>query len=941
MAKKMNAKEKREANNAEKFKKIQLANEERKRQKEKALAKEEAEKLEKKKAAELKKFKLDYETRSRIPKNSRKSLAKATGLKSTFAFGNDLYMTSFGKGNDAIVEKKISGNQVIHLNSEKETFTVDTNSITDKIVPIQSKRIAYLNSQADNPLYRKKSENKVQPDKLLLKDTLEKNYFGKTFNDTLHIQLIYNILDIEKILTVYSVNTIYALNNLFGNENTETGDLIGKLSYLTTYDKFCEKEKDKSLFEDFYKLPTLGYYGHIFFKNNKKRSKKEVYNIIAIIATIRQWCIHFEDDKKTWIYNAEKVLSQEYKDILDDVYSSLVEKVNKNFIENNKVNIKILSAILNMEKIEELIRQYYRFIITKEHKLLGFSIKKLRELMLEKTIFKEDQKYDSMRSILYKLIDFILFYNYTTNDSEKENALSMVEKLRASVSSEAKENIYRVESERVWKLYEDIIMNEIEPFLDGKSIKKIKEDKSYDDKNIEKIVSCENSNISYFSKIIYLLAQFIDGKEVNDLTTTLINKFDNIRSFTETADQIGTDCDFLDEYKFFDTAYTVRKELNVIKNLTRMEYYDTQAKHQMFKDAIKILGINDNVPDDEIEKLIDDSIFILGADGKPIESAKGKRGLRNFIISNVINSNRFIYLVKYCNPKKIRRIANNEKIVKFVMGRITDTQIEKYYYSCNPELKKGSYPGRDEAINNLTQIIHNMKFDDFKNVKNDVNVNNTSTEAQEKMKYQTIISLYLTICYHLVKNLVNINARYAMAFHSLERDARLYNINKDRDTLLKNQSLLVEDLLSDSPENAKNLHLKNPKWHKLTKENLENYNAAVSKNFRDVVAHLNPIRNADSFINDIDHVTSYYELYHYIVQKSVLKRTTKKTDKLVSYETLINKYHSYNKDFVKALCVPFAYNIVRFKALSVYELFDRNYQEEQKAEEERKKSNYK
>jgi hypothetical protein len=937
MAKKMNAKERREAANAEKSKKIQQAEAARKKQKKDALAKSIRD-------AELKKFRLDQETRSKLPKNNRKSLAKAAGLKSTFAVGDTLYMTSFGKGNDAIVEKKIYGNQVTHLSSEKETFTVNSDSITDTVVPVQSKRIAFLTSQADNPLYRKDSENKVQPDKLLLKDTLEKNYFGKTFNDTLHIQLIYNILDIQKILTVYSVNTVYSLNNLFGEENSECGDIIGKLSYMITLDDFYNQTDKKGnfinrkLFDKFYTLPSLGYYGHIFFKDNKKRSKQEVYNIIALIATIRQWCLHFEEDKKTWIYNAEKVLSQEHKDILDDIYGSLVKKINRNFIKDNKVNLVILSDILNMktdDKFNELIRQYYRFIVTKEQKLLGFSIKKLREAMLKETVYKEDKKYDSIRSKMYKLIDFILFYKYTTDDSEKEYAISMIEKLRASVSSETKENIYKEESERIWKLYENVIKYKIEPMLDESSISTIQKDKSYDDMNIEGIVVNETANVSYFSKIIYLLAQFIDGKEVNDLTTTLINKFDNIRSFIETANQIGLDCTFLNEYKFFDTADTVKNELHVIKNLAGMGYYDKSVKRQMYKDAIDILGIEDNISDEEIYRLIDDTILFLDTDGKPLKMPKGKKGFRNFIISNVLNSSRFRYLVKYCNPKKIRKIANNEKIVRFVLGRISDTQIQRYYLSCNPEMKKGEYPGHDEAINDLTKIIINMRYDDFKDVKQKANVSDKSKEAQEKMKYQTIISLYLTVCYHLVKNLVNINARYAMAFHSFERDARFYGIQKDHEKLMENQSVLVEKLLTDSPETAGNLHLRSKKWHRITQENLENYSATASQHFRNVVAHLNPIRNADTLIKDIGEVTSYYGIYHYIIQKSVLNRIPKdkKTDKLMAYEECINKHHSYNKDFVKALCVPLAYNIVRFKALTVYELFDRNYQEEKKAEE--------
>ena len=42
------------------------------------------------------------------------------------------------------------------------------------------------------------------------------------------------------------------------------------------------------------------------------------------------------------------------------------------------------------------------------------------------------------------------------------------------------------------------------------------------------------------------------------------------------------------------------------------------------------------------------------------------------------------------------------------------------------------------------------------------------------------------------------------------------------------------------------------------------------------------------------------------------------------------KYGTYNKDYVKALCTPFGYNLPRFKNLSICDLFDRNEMKETK-----------
>ena len=50
-------------------------------------------------------------------KHNKKSAAKALGLKSGFVVGDDLYLTSFGRGNEAKLEKKISGETVEKLGS--------------------------------------------------------------------------------------------------------------------------------------------------------------------------------------------------------------------------------------------------------------------------------------------------------------------------------------------------------------------------------------------------------------------------------------------------------------------------------------------------------------------------------------------------------------------------------------------------------------------------------------------------------------------------------------------------------------------------------------------------------------------------------------------------------------------------------------------------------
>ena len=48
---------------------------------------------------------------------------------------------------------------------------------------------------------------------------------------------------------------------------------------------------------------------------------------------------------------------------------------------------------------------------------MGFSIKKLREIILEGTEYN-DNKYDTVRNKLYQIVDFILYRGYINENSE-------------------------------------------------------------------------------------------------------------------------------------------------------------------------------------------------------------------------------------------------------------------------------------------------------------------------------------------------------------------------------------------------------------------------------------------------------------------------------------------------------------------------------------------
>lgn len=869
----------------------------------------------------------------------KKSSVKAAGMKSILVSENKMYITSFGKGNSAVLEYEVDKVDNNNYNktqlSSKDNSNIELGDVNEVNITFSSKRgnESGVEINTSNPTHRSGESSPVRWDMLGLKSELEKRFFGKTFDDNIHIQLIYNILDIEKILAVYVTNIVYALNNMLGIKKSESyDDFMGYLSARNTYEVFTHPDKsnlsDKakgnikksfSTFNDLLKTKRLGYFGLEEPKTKDTRVsqayKKRVYHMLAIVGQIRQSVFHDKSSKLDEdLYSFIDIIDSEYRETLDYLVDERFDSINKGFIQGNKVNISLLIDMMKGYEADDIIRLYYDFIVLKSQKNLGFSIKKLREKMLDEYGFRfKDKQYDSVRSKMYKLMDFLLFCNYYRNDVVAGEAL--VRKLRFSMTDDEKEGIYADEAEKLWVKFRNDFEN-IADHMNGDVIKELgKADMDFD----EKILDSEKKNASdllYFSKMIYMLTYFLDGKEINDLLTTLISKFDNIKEFLKImkSSAVDVECELTAGYKLFNDSQRITNELFIVKNIASMRKPAASAKLTMFRDALTILGIDDKITDDRISEIL-----------KLKEKGKGIHGLRNFITNNVIESSRFVYLIKYANAQKIREVAKNEKVVMFVLGGIPDTQIERYYKSCVefPDMNSSLEAKRSE----LARMIKNIRFDDFKNVKQQAK----GRENVAKERAKAVIGLYLTVMYLLVKNLVNVNARYVIAIHCLERDFGLYKeiIPELASKNLKNDYRILSQTLCelcDDRDKSPNLFLKkNERLRKCVEVDINNADSIMTRKYRNCIAHLTVVRELKEYIGDIRTVDSYFSIYHYVMQRCITKRKddTKQEEK-IKYEDDLLKNHGYTKDFVKALNSPFGYNIPRFKNLSIEQLFDRN-----------------
>lgn len=933
MAKKMNAKEQRLAKKQSQLEKFKQHETERKNMAEQAKNRETEE--QNKRNEEHRKALIGTSVPYSKNNNAKqKSLAKASGLKSVFVVDDEVYLTSFGKGNSAVLEKNIKQNQVININIEKPKFSAKLNEYNEQKIDIRSTRVN-KDACADKP-----SGSVIKQDYIHAKDILEMKYFGQTFTDNIHIQLIYNILDIEKILAVHINNIILAVDNIFRRENAEyKEDFLGYISTMLPYDKFMHSEnypelskyqkgieKNKEGFLELMRRPQLGYFGDTFTSKNGKERQIRAYSVLALMGSVRQSCFHqsqkLENNKRTdaWLYNLgdKDIMADEFRETLDAVYKERFNSVNRDFMKTSGINVLIaknaIDSVFSPIDMQKLVEEYYRFTVTKEYKNLGFSIKRLRETMMEfdASAKLKGKVYDSVRSKLYKTIDFLIYYYYTFIEPQavEEN----VDILRSKTTEDDKNAFYTKEAKRIWANLGNGIMNQIASDvleLPKKHKEELDLSKEYSVRGISVI-----PDACYFSKLIYLMTKLLDGKEINDLLTTLIHKFDNIQSFMDTMEQINMRYTFTNDYHFFEDSKHVCEELKIINNVARMTKPDANARKVMYREAIDILGMhNKDITEEEIESIIND---MLGVDGNGNKTkGKNKHGLRNFIASNVIDSDRFKYLVRYTNSKKVRKLAENRALVLFALRNLPDEQIRRYYTAC---VEKKNF-NVDEQRVVLADKITAITFDEFKYVDNKAHPNAKTAASLDKQQKQALIGLYLTIMYHITKNLIYVNSRYVIAFHCLERDGALLDSNAGW--------FGVKDIEPDHAGLTKSAIEKgyiNKHAATYLEQNISNSEGKIIGFYRNNVAHLSVIRNADLYVGDIKEFRSYFELYHYIMQCMLMNgcKNQSVSHATEKYFVAVEKYKTYSKDFVKALNVPFGYNLARYKNLSIEPLFDKN-----------------
>lgn len=911
------------------------------------------------------------ETKNNDIKAKKKSSAKIAGVKSVMKTSADTTVIAvFGKGNEAVLEKRIINNETTDINKSSK-ISVDAKSEKKRYVITSKSRNAGKSTSAIKG-YTDKPDEHSGLDLLGLKDELEQEIFDDNFQDNLRVQIAYNIFDIVKALAPVANNITYTLNSL-DRKNGHENDIIGfTLNYSVPYNLFGKgndrkvrgKKQDLQNYIANAKNNFI-YYDDIFYHDERKpkneivselNSEKDIYYSLGLINFLRNSVSHFND--KFLLFKKDyKFLNGDLKKRLDKTFRQKVESVNNNFIANEKNNLWLAANALNVkgdEGLKKLACELYELSVLKSNKNLGFNLKKLRESAFSQEIIYlpfSEQLLNTFKSKLYKIFDFVIIHHLTHND--KQFIDNFVDALRKSKNDDEKEQLYK-------QFAGELFNNKT---LKAQLNKVINSFKNGDYKKRENVIKINDvwidsvkvdNNAHDFSKLVYFISRFLDGKEINILLTSLISKFQVIDAFNKTVSElVGMNeikpSNYSEKYGLFNDSGKIAEELNFIKSITKMTTkYENASLKSMYKDALLTLGVSENKVDELYKQYFDKD---------------SKTKLSAFFKNNILESGRFKYVIKYLNPSHISKIAGNKAIAEFVLNRMPDTQIERYYISVvNPN---GALTSKKNKIHKIADLITKTNFDDFtgkalSNVKKGDRSRKGDTLEREKKK--ALLSLYYTIVYIFVKNLVQINSCYLLGYFYLERDKyffgrkyssafgrNTFNVKENYDALTR----LFTGVVQSDVRKLKNNDAQKLKRYIDVSDNSNGVNPfskrydSMYREFRNSVDHINVISDIGSYVDKITSLDSYFDVYHFILQRKVYSKLvdiasesqnsrSKDANKSVEYiNSLLNISDSsndfesgenvapYSRTLLRAANVPMGYTLPRYKNLSYEKLFVR------------------
>lgn len=903
-----------------------------------------------------------------------KTKAKAMGLKSTLVFDDKIVVTSFLNSKTEGDEKCAHIEKIADCKGQTivERPRMFNTSINTKKID--------LSKDNDETNYPNPAFEDCGRDYINIKSALERRVFGKTYDkDNLHVQIAYNIFDIKKIIGTYINNIIYIFYNLGREEYNPDSDIIGAVK--------TNAEHTKKILENTSAYFTYfdGVFERVGTKDDdevKEKKRKHNETVIETLSYLRQFCMHGKVGKEgeglladTVLYNARSFFAKtapQINTLIDDIYTKAVETINSDFIKQAKNNIYVINKVYRKESQDTLLKEYYDFVVRKEGNNLGVDTRQIREILIDE-YFKNlrDKKYDTCRNKLYTILGFILARELKRNVGIRDN---IIWKLRANKNGEkGKSSIYVEYASTILHLISEKFEKATEIF-DEQIKSKFEGGKNVNiNTGIVNSYGITSNNTDEFSKIIYFLCKFLDGKEINELCCAIINKLENINDLIQTARQCKTRIEFTPEYSFFTNSKGISEQIRIVKSISKMKLEVQNVSESLLLDAMAMLG-------EQIDKYKRDAngACILDSNKHPIYSEEYKvfkkrffetfefdkngkqvenHRQRNFIINNVLSSKWFFYIAKYSRPTECRIFMQNKTLIAFALKDIPETQIARYYRSVTGEKEPVSF---DKMRATIVNMLHDFSIKAIISEVGEMSKweNMQQEEDCRKEQMKAIVKLYLTVAYLITKSLIKINTRFSIAFSAYERDVSLlyeedaamqvglkdgwkksgygFALTKkflDNDTPYFNKFLSESENIkniTDSYQRAvarrvndkilKKMHFSSHSY-KYVKNNYDEIcnNGKIITLFRNYVQHLTVVNKITKYLGQVKSISSYYAFYCYTLQMLLLENN--ENYKFAKIKESLLEFGTYNKNFMWVLNVVFAYNLPRYKNLSNETIF--------------------
>ena len=938
------------------------------------------------------------------------SKAKAMGFRSALALGRGVAVTSF-------ISSDTNRSGIVELadaeNGYGRVYSDDGLGFTSAIQPgeisIKSTRRAengdgVLSTEIPNPFVGSGGKRIVRSDYIGSKPELERRFFGREFPDNnVYVQIAYNVFDISKILLLHINNIVYMFYNLNRNAGNVSWDMLGQLYSFKDYDAQKEylseeRNKDKTGQRQAMELAEIllghdseivSYFNGVFVGGKRDTDSAEFrhnYRVLRLLTYIRNLCMHalpFDRDRNDGGKLSEERLlgfnDKEFNGLLDKIYDLGVKNICGGFEASSRNNLYMLSRIYENEDTNDLTRDYFGFTVLKENANIGINLKKIREYIVSYHMpGLADKQYDTCRGKLYTVLGFVIGRLVSSDSAALDG---MVGRLRLAMKDEEKKEA--AYAAFAGKLFAD------NRSLFEKTVRVFDEEKAAKFKSAGKVQKSSTSALceqmahpDKFAELVYFVCKFLDGKEINDLTTSLINKIDGIGALIDAAEDLarrlpgGGDelAVFREKFPVFfkrgkkSGSLALGDSLRIVKTVS-------QWKNKDEADMLQIKASDSENEESAVEsakqKYSSDRmweafvVFGIARGGKMTvrdgisettpEYAKFKnryypankdgvndrdRKFKNFIISSVLKNRRFDYVVKYNDPAECCGIMRCRPLVRFAVGNLPDKQVERYCRSIDLEYAYNDDNVKQRLADYLCDFDRGTFIDEF----------TIDGKSPARARQKNLITLYLTVLYLITKSMVRVNARFSMAFESLERDELLlvpeYSKHNKEDYAALTRKFLARDKeprekLRCAPRSEKGMpreelekirtyrrglkaqmHFDTHTYDYLSKD-LASYDKIsgndIFSGYRNGVMHLNIVKDMVKYAKELREIDSYYGLYCYILQRRLAANNK---GGLAEYASAISEHRSYSKDLMKILNIPFAYNLARYKNLCIKDLFE-------------------